>query len=313
VLHDPAKLLPTLTLAKPTSAVINQAFNVTGTLSSALTPVPASQQLSVVRDSTYGTVALPSVATGSNGSFLITDTVTKRGDYGYTVTWDGDADHASRSARVVVPVHGVAPTVSVTTSAGPYAFGTKVALVAHMGAATPGTVSIFATPYGTYGAGIKSLLKTGVPNAAGDVAVYYTIVSKTLVTATFNGDTHFDPGTATKYLSSRAKIYDSFAHYSGTSGSYKIYKPGGLIEYDVKVAPVNGGACMSFVLQTYSSGSWHTRRSVSCDRLDSLSKSRFFGYPKDFPGLTFRVRTVFKGSAYNVATAGAWRYGKVTN
>jgi hypothetical protein len=307
VLHDPGKASSTIALTPPSSATVNHAFVVTGQLSSGVA-IPAGQTITVKRDSTYGTVDLSSRNTAGDGTFSIPDVVTKRGTYGYTATWAGDGTHAGTSTRVVLKVTGLATTVAITSSAGPYAYGAKPLVVAHLGTTKVRTLSIYAQPYG----GTKVRLKTGTVDSHGNLAVYYTITRRTTFTATFAGDDTYEPRSGSKALLAHARVTESLYGGYATSGGYRLFHTNVDPALLVTVAPNNAGSCVSFVAQYYASGSWHTGASLSCGTLDANSQDGAVYVTSAPAGTRFRLRATFAGSARNVATTGAWKYGKFT-
>jgi YVTN family beta-propeller protein len=307
VLHDPGKAPSTIALTPPSTASINHAFGVTGSLSSGI-PVPAGALITVQRDSAYGTVNLPSRTTGAGGAFTIPDTVSKRGTYGYRATWAGDATHAGTTTRVLVKVLGLATTVSITTSAGPYSYGAKPVVVAHLGTTKVRTLSIYAQPYG----GTKTRIKVGTVDAHGNLSVAYTITRRTTFTATFAGDDTYEPKSVAKALLSRAKVASALYGYYGTSGSYRLFHTSVDPTLLVAVSPNNAGTCVSYLAQLYYSGAWHNSASLACDYLDSTSHSGAVYYSSAPAGVVFRMRATFKGNSRNVATVGGWVYGKFT-
>ena len=308
VLHDPGKAPSTIALTKPASATINHAYSLAGTLTPGGTGIPAGAVITVKRDSTYGTVNLPSRVTGSGGGFTIPDTVTKRGAYGYTATWAGDATHAGTTTRVVMKVTGLATALSITTSPGPYNYGARPLVVAHLGTTKVRTLSIYATPYG----GSKTRLKTGTVDARGNLAVYYTISRRTTFTATFAGDYLYEPRSVAKTLLSRAKVVSSLYGAYGSSSGYKLFRTSVDPSLLVTVSPNNSGRCVTMVAQIYTSGAWRTIDTLSCADLNSSSRAGGTFYTTAPAGTRFRLRGSFRGSTLNVATTGAWQYGRFT-
>ena len=307
VLRDPGKLISTLDLYPPVSVPINHAFAISGTLTSAGLPV-AGALVTVARDSTYGTVPLAPRTTASDGSFSIPDTLSRRGVYGYTVSWAGDSSHAGTTSRRVTKVIGLTPALSITTSAGPYAYGAKPVVVAHLGTTKVRTLSIYAQPYG----GTKVRLKTGTVDANGNLGVAYTLSRRTTFTASFAGDDTYEPRAVAKALTVHARVAETLYGAYGTSSGYKLFHTSVDPTLVVTVAANNAGSCVSYVAQYYSSGAWHTGATLSCGTLDANSQHGAVYYTNAPAGTRFRMRAAFSGSALNVATTGAWVYGKFT-
>jgi hypothetical protein len=308
VLTDPTKPPGVIGLTKPTSAAINQPITINGTLTSDL-PIPAGQTVEVERDSTYGTVALPSVTTSGTGAFTITDTVTQRGAYGYRASWAGDDTHAAGTTRITFAVKGLATSVSITTGAGPYSYGAKPLVVAHLGTTKVRTLSLYAQPYG----GAKTLVKSGVVDGNGNLSLAYTITRHTTFTASFAGDDTYEPTYAAKALLSHASVGSALQGYYGTSGAYRLFHTSKDPTIVVSVAPNNAGTCMSYLSQRYYSGAWHNSTSVSCKVLDSTSHGKWILASSAPAGTLYRIRATFKGNSRNVATNGAWQYVKFTS
>lgn len=307
VLRDVGRYPSRITLGKPSGAVINKAFAISGSLSSSLS-IPPGATVTVQRDSTYGKVSLPSRTVAADGSFALTDTVSKRGTYGYTVAWAGDDSHAGTATRVAFFVKGLATTVTITTSAGPYSYGARPVVVAHLGASRSRTVSLYATPYEMS----RRLIKTGTVDARGNLSVPYTMSRRTVFTVVFKGDDTYEPRSYAKTLTSRARLLASLAGGYATSGGYRLFHDEVDPRVPVSVSPNNVHRCVSFVAQHYASGSWRTVATQPCLELeyDSTTLAVFSG-PSPVGG-RYRIRPTFNGSTSNVKTVGRWLYLQFT-
>ncbi len=307
VLHDPGTFPSGMTLTAPSGASYNKPFAVKGKLVS--TGLPAGRTITVTRD-TNGASPTPRapVTTAADGTFTITDTVSGRGTFGYTASFAGDADHAAASKRVVVSVSGVTPSLSITTASGPYAYGAKPVVVAHLGSTRLRTVSIYAQQYG----GTRRLLKTGTVDSHGDLRVAYTITRRTTFTASFAGDSLYNPRAVAKVLLSKAALSTRMAGYYGSSGAYKLFHTSTDPLTPVTVGPNNAGACISFVVQRIVSGSWKTTATNSCVNLDSSSRTIGELYGTHVAGTTYRLMATFNGTTLNARTSGPWLYFKFT-
>jgi hypothetical protein len=304
VLPDPGKAVPTLTLTPPASAVINAAYAISGGLGSSL-GMPAGTPLHVSRASTYGTVALPDVTTAEGGAFSIPDTVTQRGTYTYTVSYDGDAERLPAAKTVSVYVRGLTPNVTIATDKSLYAYGASARILAHLGTThTNRTLSIAATPYGYP----KSVRKTGPVSSTGNLSTTYTVARRTTFTATFTGDDRYEPRTVSRTVTVQVKLSSFLTGYYTTSGSYRVYRRTAYPVMDVIVKPTNKGACMSFLVQKYSSGAWRTAGTASCLTLNEYSQTSAVFTGTRSAGVRYRMRTTFLGTTANARTVGPFSY-----
>jgi hypothetical protein len=304
VLYDPTKATSTLTLTAP-SASINASFTVTGTLTSA--GLGPEQTIHVSRTSKHGTVSLPDVTTGLNGSFGITDLVTKRGAYTYTATFDGDASHGAATKSVVVNVAGKTPSLTIATNASTYSYRGTAVVTATLGTTdTNRTVTLTATPYnmGT------ATLKTGVVDAGGKISASYVVGRRTTFTAYFAGDDVYEPRTVSRTVTVKVSLSQRMSGHYGISGSYRLYRTSVDPVLTAAVTPNRSGACMAFLVQRYSSGAWRTVASHGCLTLeyDSRVAAVFTGTP--MTGYPYRIRSSYAGETYNAQTIGAWQYFK---
>jgi hypothetical protein len=198
--------------------------------------------------------------------------------------------------------------VSITTGAGPYAYGARPLVVAHLGTTRVRTLSLYVQPYG----GTKVLLKKGTVDSHGNLSAYYTLSRRTTFTASFAGDDTYEPRYSAKALLAHAKVNSVLYGYYSTSGSYRLYHRGNYPQQVISVAPNNAGTCVSFLAQRYYSGAWHTATSLSCQVLDGNSRTGATLYTNYPAGTRYRLRATFKGNTRNVATNGAWQYVKIT-
>lgn len=307
VLHDPGKALSSVALAPPSAAAINQTFTLTGSLTSGIA-VPAGAVITVKRDTSAGEVSLPSRVTASSGAFTIPDKVSSRGTYGYTATWAGDGTHVGSSKRVTVTVKGLVPSLAITTGSGPYAYGARPTIVAHLGTTKVRSLSIYAQPLG----GSKVRIKTGTVDANGNLSVPYTITRRTTFTAAFAGDSTYEPRWVAKALTSHVQIVSTMLRYYGTSGSYKLFRTSVDPALALTIKPVYSPACIDFTVQKYSNGAWRYAASVACADLDQYGHAGAYWPSNDPAGTRFRMRGSYRGTSMNAQTYGAWQYGKFT-
>lgn len=310
VLHDPLKSRSTLSLTKPASASINHAFAITGKLSSPV-PIPAGQVITVVRDRGAGGAVTPvaSTVTASGGTFTITDTVTQRGAYGYRATWQGDAQHSGSTVRITFAVMGLVPSLTITTGSGPYAYGARPLVVAHLSTTKLRSLKVYVQPYG----GTKILWNSGTVDSHGNLSAYYTLTRRATFTAMFAGDETYEPRTYTKALLSHARVSSALQGSYGTSGSYRLYRTSVDPLLVITVAPNNSGTCVQFFAQRYYSGAWHNVATLTCNvYLDRTSRGGAVLITNAPSGARYRLRGLFIGNNRNVATTGAWQYLRFT-
>lgn len=307
-LSDPTKAVSTITLTKPSSAKIRTAYTVKGKLSSALA-IPAGRTVKITRSSTYGTAALPSVTTASDGTFSFTDTVRKRATYTYKASWAGDAQHAPALGQASFKVLGLTPSLSIATNASTYRYGATGVATAKLGTTySSRVVQITATPYGYS----KRVLKTANVDGNGYLKGSATLSRRTTFAATFPGDEVYEPRTVTKVVTVGAKLRQTMSGYYALSGSYRVYRSTVHPIVDVLVAPNRAGTCMAFTAQAYTSGAWRTVASESCLRLDYYSQQSAILTGTHATGVNMRIRSTFMGDVSNTRTTGAWMYFRFT-
>jgi sugar lactone lactonase YvrE len=265
--------------------------------------------LSVQRDSAYGTVALPDVVTQA-GQFHVKDTVTQRGNYGYTATWVGDSTHTGTSTRIAVYVKGLTPVLTIPTSTGPYAYGARPTITAHLGTTKVRTLTLYSQACCT---GSQQVLKTGTVDAGGNLAGPYTLTRNTGFKAVFKGDDTYEPRTVTAVLRTRARVVAAWAGYYSTSGSYRLFHKGVVPTLKVAVVPSNVGQGITFDAQYYSTGTWKRLTTVAPAYLDATSRA-VVKLKASLPvGTRFRMRAKYSETAQNAFTVGSFVYGRVTS
>lgn len=299
VRHDPTKLPATITLTKPSAAKVNTSYTVTGTLSAG-----SGQVVRVQRSSAYGTVTLANRTTGSGGAFTITDKVSKRGMYTYTATFDGNSTHAAATKTLGMKVLGLTPSLSIATNASTYRYGATAYVTARLGSTQSRTLKITAKPYGS----TTTTLRTGTVSSTGSLSSSKAVSRRTTFYAVFAGDAVYEPRTVYRTVTVGARLSQTLAGYYTTSGSYRVYRRTADPELHVAVSPNNGGACMSFVAQAYTSGAWRTLATASCIRLESDSRTVAVLVGDQPPGVNLRLRSTFAGTTLNARTVGSWLY-----
>ena len=317
VFHNAGKALSVLGFTTPnTTLSINTPYALNGKITSSM-PLPSGTPVSIQRDGPYGSASLAPSTTGANGAFVIQDTVSKRGTYGYTASYSGDSHHLGVTRRVAVVVKGLTTTVSVQVATAPYPTGGTALVVAHLGTTRVRTLSIYAQPY-PYTS--KTRLKTGTVDSKGNISVYSgALTRRTNFIATFAGDDTYEPQSAAKAVLVKGVVRSSLSgrNYYGTSGGYKLFHTGkGQLyespKFSVTVLANNAGACVRIEAQIYSSGAWRDAASLSCGVLGYDSNDSWYFVSTRAPTYKFRLRATFRGGRSNTAATGSWVYGKIT-
>lgn len=310
VLHDPTVTPTSFQVIKPVGTIIDKGFVLTGRLvsnSASQVAIPGAT-VTVVRDSVYGKVLLPSRRTASDGSFAIADKVTKRGVYGYSFHWAGDSTRHAATARFSFYVKGLLPALSIPTSAGPWSYGAKPVVVAHLGTTRSRSLALYAQAYQSG----KVLVKKGTVNGKGDLAAPWSVNRRITFSASFAGDDTYEPRTVAKTLLVRAKVVNQLVGSYATSGSYKLFHTSVDPGQVVTVYPNHGGSCVDLYAERYRDGAWHASASLTCAALDGESRARATLISSAPAGTRFRLKAVFRGSVSNARTVSAWQYGRFT-
>lgn len=207
------------------------------------------------------------------------------------------------------------PGMSVTTSAGSYAYGTKVRVTVTLNAKVPGaTVVLNAFP----SAGKKTLVATGKVDGNKFYASY-TVTSTTNFVASFNGDDE-DAGTsASRKVTVGAKVADGITGYYKTTTiggvTYRVFHSSGTLTLKATVTPNKHGECLEPETEQYDTGSgWDADTKYGCDKLSSTSHDTAPFKLTAAAGDRYRIRADFIRGAKdttNVSANGAWLYLQV--
>lgn len=306
VLHDPTKAPSAITLTKPASAKVRVAYTLTGSLTSTLA-IPAGAVLKVQRASTYGTVNLPSVTTGSGGSFSIPDKVGKRGTYTYTVSWAGDADHAATAKSIGLRVLGLTPSLTVTTDKTAYDYRQSARVVAHLGTtSTNRSLAITAKPLDVSARGVVS----GKVDSSGYLRGSYALTWRTTFTAAFAGDDVYEPRRVSVTVRVHPRVTQALSGYYGTSNGYRLYRTSKDPVITTTVAPAVYG-CVTMVAQRYDGGSWTTIPADACiGAVDGRAVATLAGSPP--AGTRYRIRSTYQANSYLLSKGTAYQYLRFT-
>jgi hypothetical protein len=232
-------------------------------------------------------------------------------------------DDTVRGARNV-PLMGtgtfLTTQVTLKTSAKAVDFGKSIKVTAHLRDhldTTSKQLFIYGTPYG----GGTKLIKSGAVNSHGNLSVTFTPTKKTTFVAKFKPDGTYLATTSTpKVVGVAVRVTGKLTRFDARSGKYKIYRytsnctnhGRGCPRYTAKVAPNHRGKRVSFILQLFADGSWHTVLSFR-DRLNARSmRTEIFVYRNArIVGFPTRVRVTFEGDADHLGDTSEWDYFKV--
>jgi len=306
--QDPTLSTSTIALTKPATPKVKTAFSVTGKLAGTV-PVPAGTSVQVSRTSKYGTVARPAVTTAADGTFTITDTVSKRGSYTYTASWAGDADHVGATKSLTFSVAGLVPALSITTNATRYPYASTVRLLARLGTTyTNRRVAITATPLDRSTRAVAS----GTVSSEGYLRATHSPVVRTTYTASFAGDDVYEPRKVTKTVLVQVRITQKVSGYYGASNGYYLYRRSVDPTITATITPPAVYTCVEFLAQRYTSGAWRTVADLACASMTDSGVSTVTLTGDPMPGVPYRVRSRFAGNTYNLPTTSAYTYLKFT-
>jgi hypothetical protein len=208
------------------------------------------------------------------------------------------------------------PGMSVSTSAGSYAYGTKVRVTVTLNAKEPdSTVVLNAFP----AAGKKTVVGSGKVDSGGKFYATYTVTSTTNFVASFNGNDENAGTSASRKVTVGAHVADGLTGYYKTttiSGvTYRVYHGSGTLTLKATVTPNKHGECLEPETEQYDSGSgWDADTKYGCDKLDSMSHDTAPFQVAQAVGDRYRIRADYIRSAKdtaNLSADGAWLYLEV--
>lgn len=305
-----------LDLAGPTSVLVGKSVTVTGSLSFGFAPVPPGTKITVTRTvsgSPAGT-PLPTVLTGTRGTFKFTDTPPATGTYTYTANFGGNSTTVPATKAHVVSVVRIPATLTVTANGVNFGYQSTVRVRAHLGVTYRNrTVSIYARRLGTTGA---ALLKSGRVDSRGDLTVSYRAAHSTTFIVKFSGDARYAPRTVTRSVYVRARVTEAVrGNYSSRvigGVTYKLFHSTGTLADAGTVAPDKHGECVQFETQEFFQGAWHPNETTTCATLDKASQGFLtasllqadIGYP-------YRIRVDYIRNPRDISNQNAdsgWQY-----
>ncbi|MFF4505453.1 YncE family protein [Streptomyces sp. NPDC001401] len=316
-LTDPAKELPTLTVAAPTKADLAKKLTVTGKLTSTKTALPAGTSLSVTRtdlDSPSGK-ALPAVKTKADGSFSFTDIPPAGGKVTYKVSFAGDTTHTAASGSDAVEVSRNATTLSLNNNGKLYSYGADVKFTAHLGTTYKNrTVEIWANPFG--GDKPNKLIRTATVNSSGNISATVDMTRDTDVTAVFKGDARYQPKTVKVTAYAKVKVSTAVTknYKKAAIGSHTYYwfhkNTSPVVTTTMTYYP---GRKQSLELEVYYAGKWYeVDGSPAYFALAANGKSAVSLGAAGESGIKARVRAAYingsSGDTVNSTTYSDWKY-----
>jgi hypothetical protein len=306
----------TLSLSGPSSVSIGKSVTLTGSLPPVGgATIPAGTTVTVTRTGPGSTGSKSfTVTPASTGGFTLTDTPTVTGAYTYTAKYAGDATIAAATASHAVTVSPLAASLSITTGAMAFNYGTTIHVVAHLGATyTNRTVSIYEQWDGYRS---KTLLKTGRVSSSGELTVSYIASHSTTFSAVFTGDAHYAAKTIGHDVGIWARTTLSMAGYYGSKNiggtTYRVYHQSNYLYVTVAVGPNKPGECARIEVQEHYSNAWRANELTACAALDG--SSRLYGYltvNNGDPGYEYRVRADYVRSSSdpsNLSSDSGWQY-----
>jgi hypothetical protein len=209
------------------------------------------------------------------------------------------------------PFEKVPANLTLTSTATTVQYGAAATITAHLGFTYgPPDFSVYETIAGQP----RRLLWSGEIEPSNTITLPDSSFTRNATfTATFGGDSLYDPATVTLGIKVGAKITDSLSgYYKSTTVAgleYRLYHRNATLKDLVTVAPSKTGECVRFELQKSTNGVWRPDTISGCAALNKWSQTMLTRKL----GSTgwYRFRPDFTASAKdttNVSTDGGWLY-----
>ncbi|MET7441456.1 Ig-like domain repeat protein [Streptomyces sp. NPDC005496] len=319
VLEAPTTPATSITVDAPATATRAKQLTVKGKVSSRVA-LPVGIKLTANRtdlESPSGK-ALATVTVKADGTYSFVDTPPAGGKVTYTLTYAGDAGHASGTGSDTVEVSRTSTTLTLNNNGKVYSYGADVGFTAHLGTTYKNRkVEIWADPYGSDKP--NALVKSGTVNSSGNLSVVLDLKRDTKVTAKFAGDARSAPKTVTSTVGAKVKVSTS------VSGHYKTAYTSGHTYYYFKKTknPLFTNTMTAYPgrkqrqqFEVYYNGSWYGSGSKYFT-LDSAGVSKVELTGEHQTGQRMRVRSSYindsSGDTVNSTTYGAWKYFTFTS
>jgi hypothetical protein len=223
----------------------------------------------------------------------------------FAVSTNDDTDKAEFRVYSSPTVPLVATSTTLSSSASTVTHGKSVRLTAHVNGPTTGTVSLYATPYGSS----RTLVTTAAIGSSGNATFTVKPAAKTTYTAEFDeSGTHAASASAGRTVSVRARASASLAGFYGRSGKYKLYRLGRRPSLRGTVYPNHHGRGLKFVAQRLVRGHWRT---AATGTFPIQANGSAYAVLKNATLGRYRQRVVFAGDADHLGVTSAWVYLQV--
>ena len=184
-----------MTMGSPGASTFRAGTRVTltGDLTLNGAAAPAGVPVKVARRLAGRTQATLTVKTAAGGGFTVADLPPATGSYTYSASYVSGT-YLPATANYAVRVTAAKPALKLAVSAKSVKPGHKVTVTATLGAPHVNrTLVIYAQVKG----GARKVIKRGLVNSRGQLAVVFTVKANTTFTVAFAGDTWYTAGSAT--------------------------------------------------------------------------------------------------------------------
>jgi hypothetical protein len=315
VLDSPTQAPSQLSLSGPSSITYGQSVTLSGSLTAASgsPALPAGTPVTIVRgtggswpDKTW------TVATGTDGSFSLTDTPPNAGEFTYLASYGGSpAAGPGTSALLTLTVSKAQPSLTLTAGPAVDNYGSSIVVRAHLTPAdTNGTLTIDGQ---TAGSTVYKMLSGGSVNAEGNFTVPVAATESTHFIALFSGDDNYLPATAAADIAVRAGVSATLGGYYQSRrighATYLVYHRRNAMKVDVAVRPNKAGECVTFQTDEYLKGAWHAGAVTGCHTLGTGSTLTVSLSLRDTSvGARYRIRVRYAGDTSNLGANSSWQH-----
>lgn len=291
--------------ADATQVNLDDPVVLTGRLTSEAGPM-SGVELAVSRaDRFRGTVILPTVVTGADGSFVVRDTPPNGGDVAYAVAYAGTARFDAASAKQTVGVTRPPRSLELTTDRSAYSYGQTAQIAVDLVSSSDRSVQVYAQEAGR----AQALVFFGVVPETG-LTLQHLMTRNTTFSVTIPEDGRALAASATAETTTRSGLTTKALGSYGTSGRYWLYRPSADPRFAAKVLPKRVGGCVHFQLQRHYSAGWRTVSTTPCVSTSDLGTATWKLTGTQATRTPYRVRPSYGADGWNAASTGAWVYFK---